>query len=328
MTSINRRNFIVLGGAGTVALAAGIPALAADWPAKPVTVVVPYPAGGGSDTVARTVANALSNPFKQTFVIENHGGAAGSIGGGVVSRAAPDGYTIMIGGSAPLAANKLVQKGLAYDPQTDFAPLSLVGETPLVVLAGAGLPANSIQEVVAYAKANPGKLACGNAGAGAKGHIAAALLAQKTGIELNYAAYKGSAPLLADLLGGHLTFAIDTISTYLPHIEAGTLKALAVTTSSRSPRLPDVPPVAEEGVEGYEASLWYGAVAPAGTPDDVAEKIAAAIKDWFATSEGQEAFAKLGVTPIGGSPADLRATMDSEIESLRPLVESGAVSAN
>ncbi|MEO3388108.1 tripartite tricarboxylate transporter substrate binding protein [Mesorhizobium sp. CAU 1741] len=324
MKTVSRRGFLAATGAAGLAITTNV-SWSDTFPSKPITLVVPYPAGGGSDAIGRLVADAISAGLSQTTVVENRGGAAGSIGAGEVARSAPDGYTILVGGSAPLAANKAIQAGLAYDPQTDFSPISLIAETPLVMLGGKDVPMNSVQDVIEYAKENPGSLAIGNAGLGAKGHIAAALFAQAAGIEVTYAPYRGSAPLLADLLGGHIMLAIDTSGTYVPHVKEGSLKALGITASQRLASLPDVPTIAEQGLEGFQATLWYGCVGPAGMPEDVAQKISDAIAAWATSPEGEEKLLQRDVNPIGGSPADLATAIDNEIEAIQSLVDAGVV---
>jgi tripartite-type tricarboxylate transporter receptor subunit TctC len=321
---MNRRGFLVATGAAGLVVSTGI-AWGDTYPSKPITVVVPYPAGGGSDAVARLVADAVGTGLGQGTVVENRGGAAGSIGGVEVAQAAPDGYTIMVGGSAPLAANKAIQAGLAYDPQKDFTPISLIAETPLIMIGGKDIPMKSVQDVIDYAKANPGKLAIGNAGLGAKGHIASALLAQKAGIKVNFAPYRGSAPLLADLLGGHIGLAIDTPGTYVPHVKDGNLKALGVTSLRRLASLPDVPTIAEQGIKDFQATLWYGCVGPAGLPDDIVKKISDVIAAWTKSPAGKDKLAQRDVSPIGGSAADLKNAIDYEIASIQSLVDSGVV---
>jgi len=324
MRNLNRRGFLALTGAASIAVSTKV-AWSDTYPSKPITVVVPYPAGGGSDAIGRLVADAVGAGLSQSIVVENRGGAAGSIGGGEVARSAADGYTILVGGSAPLAANKVIQGDLAYDPQKDFTPISLIAETPLIMIGGKDIPMNTVSDVIEFAKANPGKVAIGNAGLGAKGHIAAALFAQKAGIQVNFAAYRGSAPLLADLLGGHIALAIDTPGTYVPHVKEGALKAFGVTSLQPLASLPDVPTIAEQGVEDFEATLWYGCVGPAGMPDEIVQKISAVIADWTQTPEGQEKLLQRDVAAIGGSPADLKAAMDNEIEAIQSLVDTGVI---
>ena len=321
---MNRREFIVLGGTAAVLASRGI-ALADSWPSKPVVVISAYPPGGTSDIIARLVADALTAKYGQQFVIENHAGAAGALAGGRLARAAPDGYTIMISGSAPIAANKVVQKNLAYDPQVDFTPISIVAESPALLSASASAPAKSVQELIAYARANPGKLNIGNPGAGTKGHIAAAIIGQMAGVQINHIPYKGSPPLLADLLGGHIHFALDAPSNYLPHIRDAKIRGLAVTSAKRIPELPEVQTVAEQGLNGYEQTLWFGAVGPKGMSKEIVSKIHTAIKEWSDTPAAQKKFASLGLTPVVNSPDEMAGSIEREIRSIEPLVKAGLV---
>lgn len=322
--TLDRREFIVLGGAAAL-LASADAGLADNWPSKPVTVISPYPPGGGSDIIARMVADALTAALGQQFVIENIAGAAGALGGGKLARSKPDGYTILVSGSAPLAANKVVQKTLAYDPQKDFQPISLVSETPLLLTCATNVPVKSVQELIAFAKANPAKANIGSPGAGTKGHIAAAIFADKAGIKLSHVPYKGSPPLLADILGGHIQFGIDTASNYLPHIQDGKIRALAATSAKRAPVLPDLPTVAEQGIAGFNVTGWFGAVGPKGLPPEITAKIHATIKAWLATPDAQKKLASIGMTPIGGTPEELAKATELEITTIRPLVEAGIV---
>lgn len=321
---LNRRDLIISGGVATLLASTGI-SLADTWPSKPVTVISPYPPGGGSDIIARMVADALTAALGQQFVIENHAGAAGAVGGGKLARSKPDGYTILVSGSAPLAANKVVQKNLAYDPQADFTPITLVTETPLLLSVAKDVPVKSIPELIAYAKQKPGKVNVGNPGAGTRGHIAAAMIGHQAGVTLNHVPYKGSPPLLADLLGGHIEFALDTPSNYIPHLKDGKIRAVAVTSAKRSPTLPDVPTVAEQGLPGYAATGWFAAVGPKGMPPEIVDKIYKTVKAWLATPEAREKLAAIGMVPIGSTPEELRRETDLEINSIRPLVEAGLV---
>ncbi|MBD0413879.1 Bug family tripartite tricarboxylate transporter substrate binding protein [Oryzicola mucosus] len=321
---MNRREFIVLGGTAVTLATSGI-AIAADWPSKSVVVISAYPPGGTSDIIARIVADLLTAKFGQQFVIENLAGAAGALAGGKLARSAPDGYTILISGSAPLAANKVVQKNLAYDPQVDFTPITVVAESPALLSASANAPAKSLQELIAYAKANPGKVNIGNPGAGTKGHICAAIIGLESGIELNHIPYKGSPPLLADLLGGHIDFALDAPSNYLPHIKDGKIHGVAVTSAKRIGELPEVMTVAEQGLKDYNQTLWFGAVGPKGMSPDIVSAINSAIKEWSDTPAAQAKLASLGLTAVVNTPDQMRASVEREIETLIPLVEAGLV---
>ncbi|CDN52261.1 Bug family tripartite tricarboxylate transporter substrate binding protein [Neorhizobium galegae] len=321
---MNRREFIVLGGSA-VALASGRIAIAANWPSKSVVVISAYPPGGTSDIIARLVADLLTTKFGQQFVIENLAGAAGALAGGKLARSAPDGYTILISGSAPIAANKVVQTNLAYDPQVDFTPITVVAESPALLTASAKAPAKSLQELIAYAKANPGKINIGNPGAGTKGHICAAIISLQTGIEINHIPYKGSPPLLADLLGGHIDFALDAPSNYLPHIKDGKIHGVAVTSAQRIGELPNVKTVAEQGLKDYNQTLWFGAVGPKGMSPEIVSAIHKAIKEWSDTPAAKAKLASLGLTAVVNTPDEMRGSIEREIESLKPLVKAGLV---
>jgi len=321
---MNRRELIVLGGSAAVLASTGI-SFANDWPSKPVTVISAYPPGGTSDIITRLVADLLTERFGNQFVVENVAGAAGALAGGKLARSAPDGYTILVSGSAPIAANKVVQKNLAYDPQEDFAPITVVAESPALLSASANAPAKTLQELIAYAKENPGQVNIGNPGAGTKGHICAAMIGLQTGVELNHIPYKGSPPLLSDLLGGHIDFALDAPSNYLPHLKDGKIHGLAVTSANRLEEISEVPTVAEQGLDGYEATLWFGAVGPKGMPDEIANSIQQAIKAWTETPAAMEKLHSLGLVPVANTPDEMRGSIEQEIDSIRPLVDAGLV---
>jgi tripartite-type tricarboxylate transporter receptor subunit TctC len=321
---MNRREFIVLGSTAGLLASAGI-SLADTWPSKPVTVISAYPPGGTSDILARLVADILTAEFKQQFVIENIAGAAGALAGGKLARSAPDGYTILVSGSAPLAANKVVQTNLAYDPQEDFDPITVVAESPALFSAANNAPAKTVQDIIAFAKANPGKVNIGNPGAGTKGHICAAIIGQIAGIEINHVPYKGSPPLMADLLGGHIDFALDAPANYIPHIKDGKIQGVAVTSAKRLGELPNVATVAEQGLDGYDQTLWFGAVGPKGMPAGIADKIQQTLKAWSSTPEAAAKLASLGVAAVMNTPDEMRVTMANEIDAIRPLVEAGLV---
>lgn len=321
---INRRELILLGGSAAVLATAGF-ARAADWPTKQVTVISAYPPGGTSDIITRLVADLLTAKYGQQFVVENVAGAAGALAGGKLARSAPDGYTIMVSGSAPIAANKVVQKSLAYDPQVDFTPITVVAESCALLTASATAPAKTLQELIAYAKANPGKVNIGNPGAGTKGHICAAMIGMQAGVEINHIPYKGSPPLLADLLGGHIDFALDAPSNYLPHIKDGKIVGVAVTTAERVSEMPEVKTVAEQGLDGFEQTLWFGAVGPKDMPADIVDKIHTAIKEWTDTPAAKEKLKSLGLTAVVNTPDEMRGSIEREIAGIRPLVDAGLV---
>ena len=321
---INRRELIVLGGTAAVLASTGF-GRAADWPTKQVTLISAYPPGGTSDIIARLVADLLTAKFGQQFVVENVAGAAGALAGGKLARSAPDGYTIMVSGSAPIAANKVVQKNLAYDPQVDFTPITVVAESCALLSASATAPAKTLQELIAYAKANPGKVNIGNPGAGTKGHICAAMIGLQAGVEINHIPYKGSPPLLADLLGGHIDFALDAPSNYLQHIRDGKIQGIAVTTSERVGQMPDVKTVAEQGFDGFDQTLWFGAVGPKDMPAEIVDKIHMAIKEWTETPPAKEKLKTLGLAAVVNTPDEMRGSIEREIAGIQPLVDAGLV---
>ncbi|MCR5856253.1 tripartite tricarboxylate transporter substrate binding protein [Mesorhizobium sp. J428] len=321
---INRRELIVFGGSAAVLASTGF-ALTADWPTKPVTVISAYPPGGTSDIITRLVADLLTAKYGQQFVVENVAGAAGALAGGKLARSAPDGYTILVSGSAPIAANKVVQKNLAYDPQVDFTPITVVAESCALLTASPNAPAKTLTDLVAYAKANPGKVNIGNPGAGTKGHICAAMIGMQAGVEINHIPYKGSPPLLADLLGGHIDFALDAPSNYLPHVKDGKITGIAVTSGERVGEMPEVKTVAEQGFDGFSQTLWFGAVGPKDMPADIVDKIRVAIKEWTETPAAKEKLTSLGLTAVVNTPDEMRESIEREIAGIRPLVEAGLV---
>ena len=268
------------GGFVACLLAAGAmiaDARAADYPTHPIKLVVPYSAGGPTDLLGRLVADFLSKDLKQTVIVENKAGAQGAIGAEMVARAEPDGYTLFTAAASIIVLNPLLYKKLAYDPAKDFRMLALVTDLPVVMEVNPSVPAKTVAEFVAYAKQNPGKLNFGSAGTGGTIHLAGEMFKQITGIEMTHVPYKGAGPALADLLGGNIQVMFDTLSTALPPVRSGSLRALGVSSDQRSPDLPDVPTIAESGYPDYRVSVWYGIAAPAKLPDDVAAKLTASL---------------------------------------------------
>jgi len=304
------------------------PAAAETWPSRPVTVVSPYAPGGGSDIIARAVAKELGTALGQPFVVENRSGAAGSVGAALVARARPDGYTMLVGGSSPIAANKLLYRKLPYDPESDFTPLSLIAEAQLLLIAHPKLPVRTLAELIDYAKARPGQLACANAGSGSKGHLAVLMLSHLTGIALNHVPFRGTGPALAALLADTVELGIDTASVYVPHLHAGALRGLGVTSARRMELLPDVPTIAEQGLPGYQATVWYGAVAPAGIPADIPPRIAAIVDAWGRGDAGRTVLSELGMTALGGTPDDLRQAVTRELAVWGPIVKAAGMAVD
>jgi tripartite-type tricarboxylate transporter receptor subunit TctC len=303
------------------AMLATAAAQAQPWPARPVRVVVPFPAGGPADVLGRVMAARFTEALKQQFVIDNRPGANGNIGAALLAKAPNDGYNIMFATTGPLALNRLMYKTTPYDPTRDFAPVSLFADMPLIVVANQTTPLKTLQEAIAYARSNPDKLTYSSPGHGSMAHLTAELIQRSTGIKLTHVPYKGSAPALTEFLGGAVNMAMDLASTYIPHLKTGTVRALAISTATRFASLPDVPTVIEAGVPGYHAAGWFGIVGPADMPQAAVAQLNKISNDWLASNEGANRLRDMGARPIGGTPADLGAFVRSEYAKWRPVVE-------
>jgi len=300
-------------------------AAADGWPDRPVTMIVPFPAGSAVDVLARATANALSEKFAKQFIVDNRAGAGGNIGGVFVAKAPANGYTLLFGTPSPIALNKLLYKGLAYDPERDFAPVVLVAKSPLIVTARLEFPAQTFGELIAYAKQNPLKVNVGHPGNGTLGHITSALIQQFTGVQMSNIPYRGTMPLLTDLLAGQVDVAIDFMPTYLPLVAARKIRALAVTTSRRSKQPPDVPTVQEAGFTGFEATAWYAMVAPTGTPREIVDKLNQATNDFLNSDKGKTVLEQSALDPVGGSPEDLKAFVSDELAKWKPIIQAAKI---
>ena len=286
-----QRRQLIAAGAGAL-LTTPLAGLAQDaWPTKPVRLIVPFPPGGPTDVMGRTAAKVLGDKLGQNFVVENKAGAGGNIGTDAVAKATPNGYTIGLSAISSLAISPHLYTRLPFSVETDFAPISLVGTTPCAIVLHPSAPFNDLKGLVAYAKANPGKLNYATSGMGTSNHLAAELLQSTAGIQLTSVAYKGSSQIVPDLLAGVVTMSMESsLATTLQHIKAGKLKVIAVTSAKRSKALPDVPTIAESGYPGFEVETWFGLVAPAGTPRPVVDKLYAAWRDGARTPEVASAF--------------------------------------
>jgi tripartite-type tricarboxylate transporter receptor subunit TctC len=313
-------------GASTLALAALAPAQApAAYPTKPIRLVVPFPPGGATDILAREVAKHLTDAWGQSVVVDNRPGAGGNIGSELVAKAAPDGYTLEMGTVGTHAINSSLYSKMPYDHIKDFVPVILVAGVPNVLEVNPALPVNSVQELIAYAKANPNKLNFASSGAGTSIHLSGELFKVMAGVQMTHVPYKGSAPALADLIGGQVQLMFDNLPPSLPQIKAGKLRALAVTSATRAPALPDVPTVAEAGLPGFEASSWFGVLAPAGTPPAIVTKLNAEIAKWLTSPEAKEKLASVGANIAGGTPEDFARHIQAETSKWAKVVkESGA----
>lgn len=301
-------------------------AAAQEWPTRPVTFIVPFPAGAAVDTLARAVANSLSEKLGKQFIVENRTGAGGNIGGSAAAKAGPDGYTFLFGTPAPIAINRLLYKGLNYDSEKDFIPVILAAKSPLIIAAKANFPAKTFEEMIAYAKQNPGKISVGHPGNGTLGHITSELVQQIAGVKMTNVPYRGSAPLTTDLMAGQIDVAMDFMPTYLPQVTAGKIRALAVTTTKRAAELPDVPTVQEAGLKGLEATAWYAIVAPTGTPSDIVDKVNKLTNEFLTSEKGKAVLEQNALQGVGGPPDDLKVFIAGELAKWRPVIESAKIS--
>jgi tripartite-type tricarboxylate transporter receptor subunit TctC len=309
---------------GVCGLLAAAPTLAADsWPTRAVKVIVPHPAGGSVDALARMVTRRLSDTLGQPFIVENRAGANGNIGAAAVVSAPPDGYTLLITTTGPLVFNKLIYKSTTFDPARDFTPIVEVASIPLLVTANSSVPLKDIAGLVAYAKENPGKLTYASPGNGSMGHLAAEMLQSDLGIRMTHIPYKGTAPALNDLVAGTVNLSLDLAPTYVEFVQSGALRALAITSAHRYPLMPDVPTLAEQGAREFDVTGWVAVAGPAGLPADITKKINGAVNDYLG-GEGKSALAKFGMEPRGGTPEHLANYMASELIKWRPIAEKVA----
>jgi tripartite-type tricarboxylate transporter receptor subunit TctC len=301
------------------------PVAAQDYPSRPITLIVPYSAGGGNDLMARTAVEKMSKALGQQIVIENRGGAGGSIATRQVAKAEPDGYTLGLGGTGTLAIDPTLYPNVGYDPRKDFSAVGLIATSGLVICVHPSLPARSIPELIALAKQEPGKLNYASAGTGSGIHLGTEYFASLAGIKLTHIPYKGSSPALTDLVGGHVAIYFSSLPPAVALVKEGKVRALAVTGARRSPILPDVPTVAEAALPGYEAVLHYGIVAPAGTPRPIIEKLSAALRAAVMSDDLKSRLADDGAEPLPSSPEEYAADIDREETKWSAIVKmSGA----
>jgi tripartite-type tricarboxylate transporter receptor subunit TctC len=309
-----------------VACAILAPAQAQTWPSKPVRIVVPFPPGGTTDIVARSIGVELQRMWQHAVVIENRPGAGGNIGADVVAKAAPDGYTLLMGTVGTHAINKALfdQSGakMPFDPVKDFVPITLAAGVPNVMVINPKLPVNTVAEFIAYAKARPGQLNMASSGNGTSIHLSGELFKTVTGVYMVHFPYRGSAPAVTDLIAGNMNVMFDNLPSALPHIKSGRLKALAVTSRTRSPALPNVPTIEEAaGLKGFDASSWFGLFAPAGTPRTIVDKIQADVAKALALPEVRERFLAQGADPGGNTPDQFAAFIRAETDKWTRVVK-------
>ena len=325
MSRLSRRGLLrAVAGAAAAALSAPF-AFAQDYPNKPLRLVVPFPAGGPTDIVARPLAQFLGDALKQQVVVDNRGGAGGGIGADLVAKSPADGYTLLMATVGTHAINASLYKQLPYDPVKDFTPIALVAAAPVAVVAHPSLPANSIAELIARAKAAPGTIGFGTAGNGTPGHLTGEMFRAATGADLKHVPYKGSAPAITDLLGGQIPLMFDPLQSVLPHVQAGKLKLLAVSSATRSAAVPDTPTLAEAGVRDFEATAWWGVFAPANLAPAIAARLNAEIDRVVRMEMFRERLVPRGVQVIGGTREALGEFQQRELAKWGKAVrESGA----
>ncbi|MBL0420859.1 tripartite tricarboxylate transporter substrate binding protein [Ramlibacter sp. AW1] len=283
----------------------------AQYPDRPVRIIVPFAPGGAVDAIARIIAERISGPLGQNVLVENRVGAGSVVGTEAAARAAPDGYTLLMGSASGFMINPLLQT-LPYDPMKAFAPVALVGRVPFVIVSSAELPPKDLKQFIEYAKARPGKLAYASAGAGTPHHVAGEMFKQKTGTDLVHVPYKGTAPGILDVVSGRVALMPAEILAALPHVRSGKLRALGIATAARSPVAPDIPTLKEAGLPELEVTTWYGLVAPTGTPPDVLNKLSETVVKALADNEAREKLAKIGVIPGGPAGTEFAAFLREE----------------
>ena len=306
------------------AVAAGV-ATAQSYPVKPIRLIIPYPPGGGSDTIGRPLAQRMSEGLGQQIVVENRGGANGNIGMEAAARSAPDGYTLIFALSAQLAVNPGLYRKIPYDPLKDFAPITLLGSGGYILVVHPSLPAKTVKELVALAKARPGQIAYSSSGNGSGGHLAAELLNHMAGIKTLHVPYKGGGPALVDLLAGQVQFLFSTQLSSWQHRQAGRIRALASSTAKRPPSLPDLPTVAESGLPGYDAGVWYGVLAPAGTPREIITRLNGEVVRVLAQPDYRKLLVNNTIEPIGSPPEQLGQYIKSELVKWAKVIRDAGV---
>ena len=301
------------------------PAAAQDYPNRPITLVVPFPPGGSTTIVARTITDKLGELLGQQIVVDNRGGAGGTIGTRAVAKADPDGYTLLLGYTGTLAIGPSLYSNVGYDPRKDFAAIGRIGTAPNTLVVHPSFPAKSVAELIAYAKANPGKVNFASAGVGTVSHVCGEYFATAAGIKLVHVPYKGTGPALTDLIGGHIPMAFAPIPATYSNAKSGNMRMLAVTSTVRSTLAPEVPTIAEQGLPGFEAVLRYGLVAPAGTPGPIIDKLNKALNTALVSDEIRKRLALEGAEPLPGTSGDYAADIDrEEIQWAKVVKASGA----
>ncbi|MGE5525783.1 MAG: Bug family tripartite tricarboxylate transporter substrate binding protein [Rhodospirillaceae bacterium] len=297
-------------------------ACAAAYPEKPIRVIVPTPAGGTPDVVARMVTPGLASALGQQMVVDNRGGAGGLIGAELAARATPDGYTLLLSSPGPLTILPHLQQKIAYDPQKDFAPIGLISVGPFLLITHPSVPAKTVKELIALAKAQPNKLNYASAGNGAANHLAMELFKSMAGVQINHVPYKGAPQAVTDVLAGHMNMMFNSIAPVIQHIHAGRIRVLGIGGTKRSPQLPEVPTISEAGVPGYEAVSWFGLLAPAHTPKPIVMQLNQVLTKVVQRPETRTQFETQGADPVGSSPEEFGALIRRESQRYAKVVKS------
>ena len=300
-------------------------AMAQAWPSRSVTMVVAFAAGTTSDILARSLAQYLTETLGQSFVIDNRAGGGGNIGATAVARAPQDGYTLLFATTGQATTNKLMYDNMQYDPERDFAPVALVGKSPVLITARADAPFSTLKEMIDYARANPDKINSGFPGNGTLGHITGILLQSTEGIKFTAVQYRGAAAIITDLLGKNIDIAMDSMGAYVPTVQGGQVKALAMAGAQRWSKLPNVATASESGLPGFEATVWYALLAPTGTPADIVAKLNAGVNGYLKSDKAKTLFDDLGIQPAGGTPQDLKTFMASEVRKWAPIIKAANI---
>jgi tripartite-type tricarboxylate transporter receptor subunit TctC len=309
----------------SIILTSGMSMAAGSYPSKAMQIIVGFSAGGGVDSVARIVAQKLTESLGQPVLVDNRPGASGMIGMDLVANAAPDGYTLMLGTQTVLVVAPILQRRTSFDPIKLFSAVTLIGSTPLILVTNPAIPAKSVKELVALAKAKPGDLNFGSGGVGTTPHMAGELFASMAGIKIIHVAYKGEAPALTDIMGGHLHMMFSNVSASLPYIKAGKLKGLAVSSMERVVAAPDIPTIHESGIPGFEAQTWFGLLAPATTPPDIVKRLNTDILQALTKPDVKDRLAALGLTIVGSTPEKFSGYIKSEFTKWAKVIKDAGV---
>jgi tripartite-type tricarboxylate transporter receptor subunit TctC len=329
MTMLTRRRLAALGSAAAAAALAartGEADAQPAWPSRPVTLLVPFPAGGSADVLARLLAQHFAEAFGQPFVVENRVGANGNIGTQVATRAAPDGQTLLLTTNGPISTNTLLFRSMPYNPFTDLTPIVLLADLPIIIVARRDAPYASLRQMIAYAQERPGRINCGVPSTGALGHLASELLQRRAGISYAQVPFRGSGPLTNGLLSGAVEVAFDLVASNLPHIQAGTLRVLGVAAQEALPSVAGAEPIAAQGFPGFEAIGWTAILGPAGLPGPIVRRLNEAANQFLAKAETRAMILAMGSRAMGGAPADLARKMQAEVAHWRPVIQAAGIS--